>query len=137
MRVLFDLLQRPPAVMRQLVQWGLIGAFNTVLCFGMIFVCMRYLGFSALLANLAAYIIAVTSAYILNSRYTFRSANAHPNAVMRFFAASLTGYVLNALTLTILLRLYPGAVVISQICAMLVYSLTFFFLSRRWVFAGS
>lgn len=63
---------------RQFVKFCVVGVLNTAVDFGMYYVLSRgYLGFHFhyLIANVIAFLVAVTNSFALNKRWTFGSRN--------------------------------------------------------------
>lgn len=65
---------RSLALARQFITFALIGVVNTGVSFGTYAFFTRVVGLQPLVANAAAFLIAVTVSFILNRRYTFKGS---------------------------------------------------------------
>ena len=92
--------------LRQFVACGLVGLSGVGVGLGMINLVMR-LHPNFVLANVAAFFVAVTWNFLLNRRFTFRNANDKPIGVqwMLFVVSSLFGTAVNwAVSFTLYFR---------------------------------
>lgn len=89
------------------------------------------------LANLAGYVAAVTSGYVLHSRFSFRGHGSRDNAVrttVRFFVASLISLGINSGWIWLLTDLLAGPTWWPIVPMMVVTPVAMFWLNRLWVF---
>ena len=88
-------------------------------------------------ANLAGYLVAVTSGYLLHSNWSFRGHNAAPQqTTVRFFAVSLFSYGANTFWVWLLTDddVLAGPFWWPLIPILFVTPLITFALNRLWVF---
>lgn len=62
------------ALAKQFVTFAIVGVVNTIISFSTYAFFTRVVHLHPLVANLAAFIIAVTCSFLLNRRYTFRGS---------------------------------------------------------------
>ncbi|WP_294393091.1 GtrA family protein [uncultured Sphingomonas sp.] len=119
----------------QLVRYGVNGLLVTALYSAVYLVLNRTAGIHPQLANLAGYLVAVGTGYILHSKVTFRDHGSRDRGTqVRFVVASLVSYAFNALwtwICTDVLR-WPSwtpVVPISTLTPILLFAI-----NRLWVF---
>jgi putative flippase GtrA len=60
-----------PAILVQIVRFGLVGLINSGVDAGVFFLALATVTNSLVTANVIAWIVAVSSSYVMNSRFTF------------------------------------------------------------------
>src|SRR5258706_3956864 len=70
----------------QILRFNTAGALSTGLHLGIVWTTSRMLGWSLLVANVAAFLVANTASYFLQSRWTFK---LRPQTRRRWYVASL------------------------------------------------
>lgn len=115
------------------IKYGIIGVFNTLVGFGIIFF-LFFLGVYPELSNFIGYVIGFFVSYFLNKKYNFKSENSHKKDLPKFLLSMSLAYILNLLVLIICYRYLDVNVYISQVLAGVVYVLTGYILSKVWVF---
>lgn len=119
--------------LRELITFALVGVVNTVLCLAVIWGAGR-LGAGPYVANAIGYAVGLTNSFVLNRTFTFRQAPARPGMPFRFLIAFAVAYVVNLGVLTVGLGIDPDHAFLWQLPAMVAYTLTFFALSKWFVF---
>lgn len=117
------------------VRFALVGVLNTSLGLGLILFCQFSLGLSALLSNASGYSVGLCLSYLLNRSFSFGSKRPHSASVVPFIMVAATSYLLNLAALRFFeyhegLAPWP----LAHAMCMIIYSASFFFLSRRFVF---
>ena len=87
----------------QLVRFGMVGGFVTGLYALVYSPLAKYELTSPQLANLAGYLVAMVTGYVLHSRWSFKGHGSRDNAARttsRFFIVSLVSLGLNSLFVT-------------------------------------
>jgi putative flippase GtrA len=94
------------ALIRQIVSFGLIGFVNAGIDTAVFFTALHFLTSNLVVANVCAWIVAVTCSYILNSRFTF---GKKPRLKDYFFfaATQVGGLIANTVTLVLTAPLVP------------------------------
>ena len=125
---------RVPAVVLQLVRFGLVGATNTALTLAT-YAVMLALGVPVALGGAVGWGVGAVNGYLLNRAWTFRGAARGAVPAARYVAVQLMGSALNAALVSIavgdehLPRLAGELVVLPPV------TLLTFVLCRGWVFA--
>ena len=99
---------REGAVTLKAISFASIGLVNSVVDFAVFFFAYYYLGLEVILANAAAWIVAVTGSYVLNSTITFAAESGRRLAIDRYFGFALSqvaGFLGNTATVWCLVEL--------------------------------
>lgn len=116
---------------KQFIKYCLVGGFNTFI--GLLFIFLLiWCGISVYLANFLGYVIGFFISYILNSKYTFFVQYSNMRLV-KFFIGVMISYILNVMTIYMMLSFYPNIKYLSQILGVLVYTLSGFLINKFWV----
>ena len=118
----------------QFAKYVTVGAANTLLTLGTIFVLSVAAHADYRLANAVGYVVGLTSSYVLNRWWTFRSHGAVPVQVVKFLLVFGSCYAFQfGLLVTMVDRLHWGSV-LSQIPAMGAYTALGYLLNRKVVY---
>jgi putative flippase GtrA len=117
----------------QLVRFLLVGVFNTVWGYALIFGFMYLFSLSPEVSNVLGYAIGLISSYLLNRFYTFRSKNSKRGEFARFLGVFAAAFGANYATLHVLLAKGTNPY-ISQVTAGVVYVAASYLLSKAFVF---
>jgi putative flippase GtrA len=126
------------ALIGQLWRYGVSGGLTTALNVGIYWVMAVPLGVAPLIANLLGYVAAVSSGYVLHSRWSFRGHGRRDDPVRttsRFFITSLISLGLNSLWVWLLTGYFQLDPSWPTLPMLFVTPLIIFALYRRWVFA--
>lgn len=123
--------------MKQFGRYLVVGVFNTVWGYVLIFACMYLLHWSPEASNVTGYAIGLLTSYVLNRRYTFRSRDSTMLEFPRFLGTFFFAFAANFATLAVLVRVLEFHAGISQILAGAVYVGASYALSRYFVFRGA
>ncbi|MBR1765553.1 MAG: GtrA family protein [Bacteroidales bacterium] len=85
------------------VKFGVVGAFGSVIDFGLTALCKGIFGMPELLANAIGFTVAATNNYILNRTWTWRSTSKNVGIeYSKFIVISVIGLGLNSLIVFLL-----------------------------------
>jgi putative flippase GtrA len=107
------------ALFLKAVSFAGVGVVNTLVDFGLFSLFHLYLGWSIVVANVTAWIIAVTGSYVMNSLFTFAAESQGKlrlKAYGSFLAAQLAG--LFADTATVVIASYFMPVLLGKVLAL-------------------
>ncbi|WP_095196511.1 GtrA family protein [Pseudomonas sp. Irchel 3A7] len=110
------------------------GLFNTLVGFAVIFLAM-WAGLSPSLANVSGYAAGFILGFVLSKKMVFRSNGSFVKESMRYLIAFFVAFALNFIVLHIALDKFGLAVILAQIVAAIVYTLTMYALTRFYVFS--
>lgn len=122
-------------MVRKAVSFALVGGVNTIVDFGVFSFAHLYLGWPIIVANVGAWLVAVSGSYVLNTSITFAAESGRKLRVKDYtsFAASqLGGLVANTATVFALSYVLP--VLVSKALAIGASFLVNFSLSHFVVF---
>ena len=93
---------RPMAV--KALSFGLIGAVNSVVDFSVFALAYYYFGTSIIAAQIAAWLVAVTGSYVMNSMITFAAESGQRldlKSYLTFAVAQVAGFLANTATVLV------------------------------------
>ena len=128
------LIAKRPAV-RQFFKFGLVGALNTVLDYLIFTVLFTWGHVFYLIANVISFSVAVINSYILNRRWTYRSA--HPNwkgEGLKYLIVYTIGLGISELLLFIFVEHLHLHQLIAKVFTIGIVIFWNYFGTRSWVF---
>ncbi|MFL6845395.1 MAG: GtrA family protein [Allosphingosinicella sp.] len=126
-----------PPVVEQLIRFGLVGGFVTLVGGAAYYFPATYLGVAPLLANFFAYAIAMVLGYVLHSTVSFKGHGSRDNPARRtgrFVIVSLVSLGLNSLFVWWLTGPMGGPTWWPLVPMLFVTPAITFALNRQWVF---
>ncbi len=127
--------RRPlPAVVVQLVRFGVVGATNTALTLATYAVLLG-LGAPVALAGAAGWGVGAVNGYLLNRAWTFRGAARGAVPAARYVAVQLMGSALNAALVATAVGEEHLPRVAGELAVLPPLTILTFVLCRGWVFA--
>jgi putative flippase GtrA len=122
----------------QIVRYTITGGLVTALGAAFYWVLATFLGVAPLIANLLAYLVMVSTGYVMHSRWSFRGHGDRrdPRTTLRFFLVSLVSLALNSLFVWLLTGLLGGPEWWPVLTMLFVTPVIVFALNRQWVFGG-
>lgn len=122
----------------QFFKFGLIGALNTFLHFGVYFYLTRFLDTHFLVANAVAFIIAATSSYFLNKFWTFQDKNkSFYTQYPKFIIIAAIGLSMHEALLYLFVNIFHWLDLVALILAAFIVMFWNFFMNRQWTFNNS
>ena len=126
-----------PPVFGQVIRFGLVGGFVTVIGMAVYYFPATYMGVAPLLANLLAYAVAMALGYVLHSSVSFKGHGSRDNPAKRtgrFLVVSLVSLALNSFFVWILTGPLDGPTWWPLLPMLFVTPAATFALNRQWVF---
>ncbi|MBI1403323.1 MAG: hypothetical protein GC147_08925 [Porphyrobacter sp.] len=118
----------------QFARFLLTGFANSALGWAIILACL-WAGAGGLAANMAGYGAGLALSFTLNRRFVFGvTGDVSGREVMTFLFVFLIAYGANLAVLLVAQPIAGDASIVAQVPAVATYVLTFFLLSRRFVF---
>ncbi|WP_417665696.1 GtrA family protein [Pseudidiomarina sp.] len=118
----------------ELVRFILVGAFNTLIGYGVFYILFTYFQLTPYISNAFGYIAALIVAFGLSKQFVFRSTY-QKGMVTKFIVAFLISFALNQFVLLLMIEYSQLAPEIAQILAMASYTLIFYLLNKYFVFS--
>lgn len=78
----------------QFVKYCIVGALNTMVCLGVIFVCKSLVGVNPYLSNILGYAAGLINSFLWNKQWVFRTHGGYSREVLRFLAGFALCYVM-------------------------------------------
>ncbi len=125
-------------MLAQIVRYTITGGLVTALGAAIYWVLATFLGIVPLVANLIAYLVMVSTGYVVHSRWSFRGHGDRrdPRTTLRFFLVSLVSLALNSLFVWLLTGVLAGPKWWPVLTMLFVTPVIVFALNRQWVFGG-
>ena len=120
--------------MQQLIRFGLVGVFNTLVGYAIIFTAMYGLDFSPVAANASGYGVGLLISYWLNRVYTFRSSSAVGSEAFKFVAVVGLAYLINLAVLLLWTKVFGFHEGVGQVVAGGAYIVSSYSLNKYFVF---
>jgi putative flippase GtrA len=111
---------RDPILLKKVFSFGVIGVANALVDLGVFLLALRYVTSSLVIANVIAWMVAVSGSYVLNSVFTFA---AESGRVLRwrdyvtFAASGILGVIANTTVVVIAAEWLLLPVVVAKILA--------------------
>jgi len=121
----------------QFLKYLAVGLLNTLVGYGVFYTLVRFLQVIPEVANAIGYILALAVAFVLNKIYVFRGDVVVSKAIPKFLLAFTLAFAINQFILIFFYRFLDFAAEISQVPAMLTYTLAFYALNKHFVFSES
>jgi putative flippase GtrA len=126
-----------PPMFEQVIRFGVVGGFVTLVGGAAYYVPATYYGVDPLLSNLFAYAVAMALGYVLHSTISFKGHGSRDNPAKRtgrFLIVSLVSLGLNSLWVWTLTDLLGGPTWWPLVPMLFVTPAATFALNRQWVF---
>jgi putative flippase GtrA len=123
------------SIIRKVASFGLVGIFNTFLDLGVFLFARNVLEWALIPANIAAWLVAVSFSYVMNSFTTFAAESGRRLRLkdyLTFVASGIVGVFANTTTLVLLSYVFPE--IAAKLAAIAVSFLVNFSLSHFVVF---
>jgi putative flippase GtrA len=128
-----DVLNRKTAV--QFRNFAVVGVVSTICNYSIFFVLLRYLGVQYILASAIGFILGIFISYELNRRVSFESGGyAKKKEFMLYVSVCLFSLVLSLITLRSLVEFFNVHVLLANLCAIGVSTITNFIGAKIIVF---
>jgi putative flippase GtrA len=122
--------------MYQFLKFGIVGLFNTLLGYAVIFSCMYLLKLSPILSNVLGYMVGLVVSYVLNRQFTFENKSKSKLQILRFLIVFAVSYAINLILLVVSMQTFGLQAGISQVIGGVGYVLTSFLLNKYYVFVA-
>ncbi len=92
----------------QFVKYCMVGVLNTLVTYGVIYLCKSFLEMNLYVSNALGYIAGLTNSFFCNKSWVFRSGGSYRREMIRFFIGFLICYVLQFILVWMLTESYFG-----------------------------
>jgi putative flippase GtrA len=126
---------RKGSVPMKAISFGLVGVVNSLVDFGVFWIALRVIALPLLLANLLAWLAAVSGSYVLNCFTTFAAESGRKLALRKytgFIVSGIAGFLAGTATLVIASMFVP--ILVAKLIAIAVSFAFNFSLSHFVIF---
>jgi putative flippase GtrA len=120
----------------QLIRYGIVGVLSNLLAY-LIYLGLTMVGLEPKLAMSLVYLLGIVQTFFLNKNWSFHFDGAMAPALFRYIIIYLLGYLINILTLLLLVDTlgFPHQWVMA---GLIVFMALFFFVGQKfWAFRAS
>ena len=114
------------SILSELVKFGFVGIFNTIICICFIFLLMLWMEFNPYISNIIGYSIAVLNSYVMNKAWTFSSKKPLQATLPKFILIFFLCYAFQLMFLHICLQQLRIDDSLAQLLAMVIYTISSF-----------
>lgn len=120
--------------LKQFIKFAFVGVFNTIVDFTAYIFCTRVLAFDYLIAATLAFILAVSTSFLLNKYWTFRANSNFLKAYLKFIIVAAGGLLWTIFLLFILVDKFAWYDLLAKLFVVVVVMNWNFFLQKYWTF---
>ncbi len=120
--------------MKQFLRFIVVGVLNTISGLSIIFACKAFFAWGDVPANATGYSVGLLISFFLNKSWTFNHEGAYAGVAIKFLATFAIAYSLNLATVLVLIEQVGVNDYLAHFFGMMPYTLSFFVLSRYYVF---
>lgn len=118
----------------QFSRYILVGVFNTLLGYAIIFTAMYKMNWNPIASNVLGYVSVLIISFFLNRNFTFKSSGKHLNELIRFLVVFVVAFAANLGVLFLLIKFLFIQEGISQVIASIVYIMFSYIMNKYFVF---
>lgn len=115
-----------------LLKYAIVGALNTLVSLATIWICMYFFNLKYDISNIIGYIIGLINSFIWNKNWVFKRRNSNEliKEVLLFLLVFIICFCLQFYCLKIMVEQLNWHEYVSQIFAMIIYTIPGYFLNR-------
>ncbi len=118
--------------LKQFSKFSLVGILNTIIGYGSFVIFLNFSDYMS--ALIISHIIGVTHSYVWNKFWTFKSNKSVLTEIIRFYSVYFVVFIINALTLIILVNYLSFDPRIGQLVTLPIITITSFTGHKYWSF---
>ena len=120
--------------LKQAIRYGVVGVSNTLITAVVIWVMMKMAGCSDVLSNITGYAAGVLNSFVLNKKWTFKSAIGWTRGAVRFGVVFGICYLMQLGLLLYLNKHLTIDSYFNQLLAMAFYTVINFIMNKYYTF---
>ncbi len=121
--------------MKKFLKYILAGIINTLTTYFTSIILLEIFNFYLVISNLIGFLFGIFVSFCLNRNFVFKSRDKKiRKQILKFSCAFLISYLINVIFLIMFSYVFLINYYVSQIIAMVTYSLSFYYLSNRYIF---
>ena len=121
--------------MKKFIKYILSGLINSMVTYIFSIILIKIFNLYLIFGNFIGYLIGIFVSFYLNRNFVFKSKDKKiRKQILNFICAFLISYLINLTFLIIFTYIFSVSYYISQILSMATYSLSFYYLSNKYIF---
>ena len=121
--------------MKKFLKYILAGVINTLITYFTSIILLEIFNLYLIISNLIGFLFGIFVSFCLNRNFVFKSKdNNIRKQILKFICAFLISYLINLIFLIMCSYVFLINYYVSQIIAMGTYSLSFYYLSNKYIF---
>ena len=121
--------------MKKFLKYILAGIINTLTTYFTSIILLKIFNFYLIISNLIGFLFGIFVSFCLNRNFVFKSKDKKiRKQLLKFICAFLISYLINLIFLIMCSYVFLINYYVSQIIAMATYSLSFYYLSNKYIF---
>ena len=121
--------------MKKLLKYILTGIINTLTTYFTSIILLEIFNFYLVISNLIGFLFGIFISFCLNRSFVFKSKDKKiRKQILKFICAFLISYLINLIFLIMCSYVFLINYYVSQIIAMVTYSLSFYYLANKYIF---
>ena len=122
--------------MKKFLKYISVGIINTLTTYFISMILLEIFNLYLITSNLIGFLFGIFVSFCLNRNFVFKSKDKKiRKQILKFICAFLISYLINLIFLIVFTYIFSVSYYISQILSMATYSLSFYYLSNRYIFA--
>lgn len=118
----------------QLIKFGIVGVFNTLLTAVTIWILLKVLHYSDYVSNIIGYLVGLMNSYIWNRKWTFASTTKLSDTLFKFILTFGISYLFQLGNLYLLRHFTSIDPYVCQLISIVVYTCINFVLNKFYTF---
>ena len=118
----------------QLIKFGIVGVFNTLLTAATIWILLKVLHYSDYASNIIGYLVGLMNSYIWNRKWTFASTTKLSDTLFKFIVTFGISYLFQLGNLYLLRHFTSIDPYVCQLISIVVYTCINFVLNKFYTF---
>ena len=121
--------------MKKFLRYILTGLINSLATYIISIILLKIFNIILIISNLLGYIVGIFISFNLNRNFVFKSKEVKiKKQFYKFIFACLFSYIINLIFLIFFSYIFQLSDYISQFLSMATYSLSFYILSKKYIF---
>ena len=121
--------------MKKFLKYILAGIINTLTTYFTSIILLEIFDFYLIISNLIGFLFGIFVSFCLNRNFVFKSKDKNiRKQILKFICAFLISYLINLIFLIMCSYVFLINYYVSQIIAMAMYNLSFYYLSNKYIF---
>ena len=121
-------------MMVKLIKFSAVGALGTLAHYSVLIFLVQLLSVNVLVASSIGAVVGALVNYFLNYKWTFNSNKRHSEAMVKFFAVAVVGFIMNGLFMMLFTEVLIFHYLIAQIITTGIVLFWNFLANHYWTF---